>query len=239
MITLARIELRKLTTTPALYVSAGIVALFTVVSVAAGIMLAGQQGTPPLGSEPNVTKTLSIAALSSMVMLVLGILATAGEFRQRTIMWTFLAEPRRGRVLAAKLAVLGAVGAAMGALAFGLALAIAVPWYAARGIHVLPVSVPALWAGATVAGACYGLLGVALGALTRNTIAAVLGGLAWVQIVEVGLLQHFVPALAKWLPTGAAVAITTPARRTSCCHPGWLHSCSPDGRWRWRWSPPG
>ena len=100
MITLARIELRKLTTTPALYVSAGIVALFTVLSVAAGIMLAGQQGTPPLGSEPNVTKTLSIAALSSMVMLVLGILATAGEFRHRTIMWTVLAEPRRGRVLA-------------------------------------------------------------------------------------------------------------------------------------------
>jgi ABC-2 type transport system permease protein len=79
-------------------------------------------------------------------------------------------------------------------------------------VHVLPVSVPALWAGATVAGACYGLLGVALGALTRNTIAAVLGGLAWVQIVEVGLLQHFVPALAKWLPTGAAVAITTPGQ---------------------------
>ncbi len=44
MITLARIELRKLTTTPALYVSAGIVALFTVLSVAAGIMLAGAAG---------------------------------------------------------------------------------------------------------------------------------------------------------------------------------------------------
>jgi len=109
----------------------------------------------------------------------------------------------------------------MGALAFGLALAIAVPWYAAKGIHMLPVSVPGLWAGVTVAGACYGLL----------------GGLAWVQIVEVGLLQHFVPALAKWLPTGAAVAITTSVRRTSCCRGAWPHSCSPAGRWRW--SPPG
>jgi len=77
---------------------------------------------------------------------------------------------------------------------------------------VLPVSVPSLWVGATVVGACYGLLGVALGTLTRNTIAAVLGGLAWVQIIEVGLLQQFVPALAKWLPTGAAVAITTPGQ---------------------------
>jgi hypothetical protein len=53
MITLARIELRKLTTTPALYVSAGIVALFTVLSVAAGILLAGQQGTPRWGRSPT------------------------------------------------------------------------------------------------------------------------------------------------------------------------------------------
>jgi len=85
---------------------------------------------------------------------------------------------------------------------------------------VLPVSVPGRWAGAAVAGACYGLLGVALGALTRNTIAAVLGGLAWVQIVEVGLLQHFVPALAKWLPTGGAVAITTPGQTHGLLPPG-------------------
>jgi len=91
---------------------------------------------------------------------------------------------------------------------------------AAKGIHVLPVSVPGMWAGATVAGACYGLLGVALGALTRNTIAAVLGGLAWVQIVEVGLLQHFWPAVAKWLPTGAAVAITTPGQAQGLLSPG-------------------
>ena len=53
MITLARIELRKLTTTPALYVSAGIVALFTVLSVGAGIMLAGQQGTPRSVRSPT------------------------------------------------------------------------------------------------------------------------------------------------------------------------------------------
>lgn len=211
MIALARIEMRKLTTTPALYVAAGIIAVLTVASVAAGIMLAGYHGTPALGSEPNVTKTLSIAALSSMIMLVLGVLATAGEFRHRTAMWTFLAEPRRGRVLAAKLVTLAALGTVVGALAFGLALAIALPWYAAKGVHTLPVPLTSLWIGAALSGACYGLFGAALGALTRNTVGAILGGLAWVQIVEVGLLQHFWPALAKWLPTGAAVAVTTPA----------------------------
>jgi len=54
--------------------------------------------------------------------------------------------------------------------------------------------------------AVFAVLSVAAGILLA------LGRLAWVQVVEVGLLQHFVPALAKWLPTGAAVAITTPGQ---------------------------
>ncbi len=210
MITLVGTEFRKLTSTPALYVAAGITCALTVLSVVAGVMLAGYHGTPALGTEANVAKTLSVASLSSMVMLVLGVLAMAGEFRHRTMVWAFLAEPRRGRVLAAKLAALAALGTAAGALTFSLALAIAIPWYASRGVHTLPVSVTSLWAGAVLSGACYGLLGVALGALTRNTVGAVIGGLAWVQIVEVGLLQHFWPSVAKWLPTGAAVALTSP-----------------------------
>ena len=48
--------------------------------------------------------------------------------------------------------------------------------------------------------------------MTRNAIAAVLGGRARLQIIEVGLLQHFVPAQAKWLPTGTPLAITTPGQ---------------------------
>ena len=57
--------------------------------------------------------------------------------------------------------------------------------------------------------ACYGLLGVALGTLTRNMVAAIIAGLVWVTVIEVAILQPLVPSLAKWLPTGAAVALTT------------------------------
>jgi hypothetical protein len=60
-------------------------------------------------------------------------------------------------------------------------------------------------------------------------ILLVLGGLAWVQIVEVGLLQHFWPALAKWLPTGAAIAISTPGHTHGCCPGAWPPWCSWDG----------
>ena len=205
---LARIEGRKLTTTPGLYVAAAITMLFTVISVATSTLLTGPPGSPPPASTPHVAKVLSVAALSSMVMLVLGILAIAGEHRHRTILATYLAQPRRGRVLAAKLTVLAGVGAVFGAVTFGLALAVAVPLLATKGVHHLPVDVASMWWGATLAGACYGLLGVGLGALTRNTVGAVIGGLAWVQIVEVGILQSVWPSVAKWLPTGAGVAVT-------------------------------
>jgi ABC-type transport system involved in multi-copper enzyme maturation permease subunit len=173
------------------------------------IATAGHHGAAALGSTANVSKTLAIAAVTSMVMLVLGILSLGGEHRHGTIVGSYLAEPRRGRVLVAKLATTGALGAVTGALAFGLALAIAVPAFGSRGIHHLPVNVPQLWVGAVLASACYGLLGVALGALTRNTVGAIVAALVWAQLIEVAILQNVFPTLAKWLPTGAAVGLTT------------------------------
>ena len=220
MITLARIELRKLLTTPAAYVSLAITIVLTALSVGVGVMLAGVSGSPPLGSPANVDKTLSVAALSSMVMLVMGILAMAGEFRHRTIIATYLAEPRRARVLVAKVGVLGAVGAVFGAVTFGFGYGLAVVLYAFRGVHHLEVDLTRAWLGAALAGGCYALLGVALGALMRNTVGAVLGGLAWVQIIEVGILQNVWPSVAKWLPTGAGVAVTGPGDVPGLLAPG-------------------
>src|SRR6478672_11828304 len=92
---------------------------------------------------------------------------------------------------------------------FGLALAIAVPTFASRGVHQLGVDVPQLWLGAALASACFALLGVALGAVTRNTVGAIVAALVWAQLIEVTILQNLIPSLAKWLPTGAAVALTT------------------------------
>ena len=75
------IELFKLRTTPAVYVSLAISVSLAVVSAVTAILLAGTNGTPALGTVDNVVKTLSVSALTSMVMLVLGILVSAGEYR--------------------------------------------------------------------------------------------------------------------------------------------------------------
>jgi uncharacterized membrane protein len=208
MISLVRIELLKLRTTPAALVALALAFVLTVASVLTTILLAGQPGTARLGSVENVSQVLSIGVVTSFSMLILGVMLSAGEERHRTSVGTYLAEPRRGRVLLAKLVTAGLVGTVGGTVVFGLDLAIAVPVFAARGVHHLPVHIASLWAGTTLLTACFGLLGVALGALTRNTVAAIIGALVWAAVIELSFLQPLFPSLAKWLPTGAAVSLT-------------------------------
>ena len=200
-------ELFKLRTTPAAWVALVVTLGLAVASVISNILV--PSNGPAFGSEDHVNHALSVSALTSMVMLTIGILVMAGEYRHRTIMQTYLGEPRRSLVLIAKLATVGGLGALLGAVIFGIAYTVAVTVYAANGVHTLPVDLTQLWLGATLASSVYGLLGVALGSLTRNTVAAILGGIGWAMIIENGILQTVVPEVAKWLPTGAGVAVTS------------------------------
>jgi ABC-2 type transport system permease protein len=61
-----------------------------------------------------------------------------------------------------------------------------------------------------IAATLFGLIGVALGYITRSTIAAVVGAVGCVLFVELAILHTVVPQLAKWLITGAATALTDP-----------------------------
>ena len=53
---------------------------------------------------------------SRLLALVLGVLIITGEYRHKTVTPTFLAEPRRGRVVTAKLGIGFGAGIVMGAL---------------------------------------------------------------------------------------------------------------------------
>lgn len=220
VISLVRIELLKLRTTPAVFVALSLALFLTLASVLTTILIAGQPGTAPVGSVENVSQLLAIGVVTSFSMLILGVMLSAGEDRHRTSRGTYLAEPRRGRVLVAKLLTAAIVGVLGGAVIFGLDLVIALPVYAARGVHHLPVNVVALWTGTTLLTACFGLLGVALGALTRNTVAAIIGALVWAAVIELSFLQPLFPSLGMWLPTGAAVSLTTATDHSALLPPG-------------------
>lgn len=70
------------------------------------------------GDRPltEVTGPIVISGmLSVLVLLAMGVLSTAGEWTNGSVQTTYLLEPRRTRVLAAKSVAVAAIGAGVGA----------------------------------------------------------------------------------------------------------------------------
>jgi hypothetical protein len=146
---------------------------------------------------------------SPPLMLIVGIMLMAGEFRHGTVTATFLASPIRSRVLAAKLIAAALLGALFAVPASALALGVGLPWLDAKnvdlGAHVDDIALPL--AGGLGALVLYALVGVGLGALVRNQTVAITAALVWTFIVE-GALTAFADDIGRWLPGAAAAAMT-------------------------------
>ena len=182
------------------------------------LTLAGRPGQPALGDDALRQLVGAPNGPLTLAALLLGILGMAGEFRHGTATPTFLVTPGRGRVVAAKLAASALAGLAVALVAAVVVLAIALPWLPAKGVQV-PLADPGLAArvaGLAAAVALHAVLETGLGALLRNQFAAVVAGLLlWQGLVEdllVGVLGR--PGLARWLPDGAAAALTAPGDAT-------------------------
>jgi hypothetical protein len=194
MIRLVRAEWTKLFTTRvwlglllgACVMAGGFAALFTGL---AGQQQNGQDGIPPVGTQQYETIIFSVPAQTT----------------------TFLTEPRRGHVITAKL-----IAYALVAVPFALVIVIvdvlvvtiyagargAAPSFSADNLQTLAASGLVL--------VVFAVIGVGVGALFRNQVGAIVGSLVYLNVVEpivagIGVLQ----GAYKWLPGGAAQAITT------------------------------
>ena len=148
------------------------------------------------------------AGMSSLLILVLGILAVAGEYRDGTITDTFLATPRRSRVIAAKLVAYTGLGVVSGILSAVTALIVGAVWFAAKGYN-LDVASADVWQtllGVAIWMPLYAALGVALGALVRNLATAIALALAWIAFVE-GIAINLLGGFGRWLPMASGMAL--------------------------------
>ena len=186
--------------------------------------------------DPAVqSKALAHVGLAAMFTLLFGILAVAGEYRHGTITDTYLSFPRRRQVVLAKLAVYGAVGGAAGLVSGAVAVAVTAAWWAAKG-GTFTLSGAGTWpalGGGVAANVAFATIGVGLGALVRNLVAAVAAALAWIALVE-GIAGQLSapgwPAGCRSTPARRWTGRPSPRRPPGCCPSGGAGSCWPATR---------
>jgi ABC-2 type transport system permease protein len=148
------------------------------------------------------------AAAAVILVLMLGVTVTAGEYRHGTITATFLVAPRRERVLLAKLVTALLLGFAFAVA--GVVVNVVVGWLAveAKGADVSPFdgAVTEIL-GATLLGcALWSALGAAIGAVTRNQVSAIVAAVVWFLIAE-PLFGSLLDDYGRYLPGTALGAI--------------------------------
>lgn len=142
-----------------------------------------------------------------VLMALLGVLAVTQEFRYGTVTSTYLGEPRRTRVLVAKWLSLVLAGVVLTTATLAVSVTFGIALIRSReGDVTIAAQFWQMAAAGFVVMTAYGAIGVAVGALVRNQIAAVAGVLVWMLAVEQIVIPAF-PAVGRWMPWGAANAL--------------------------------
>jgi ABC-2 type transport system permease protein len=168
-------------------------------------------GSPTAGYN-SVERSLSGIYLAQLAFGVLGVMLVTGEYSTGMIRATFAAVPRRLPVLWAKLGVFIAVTVVLGMASCVAAFLGGQAIFASKHVDASfgdpHVARAVLGAGLFLA--AIGALGVALGALLRNTAAAIatLTGLLFVLPVIVGVLpRSWSDAIGPYTPADAGTTI--------------------------------
>ena len=200
-------ELLKLRTIPTVAVFLLAVVALTLLSVLVeGI--SAELGE--LATEATQRTLIGDYGASNAVLLstFVGLLLVTSEFRYGTIRPTFLFEPRRRIVLAAKLGAAALTGALFAvvcvALSFGAGLAV----LAARDVDVAltGTNTLVLVLGPVAASVLTAMLGVTIGALVRNQVGAIIAVVVYTLAIE-ALIFAAAPSVGRYLPGQASSAL--------------------------------
>ncbi len=182
----------------------GMLGLIALISLLSGLLTKA----PNLVTTEDQREVLSVGSLAGVFSALAGIMLVTSEYRYGTMRPTFLVTPTRSRVLGAKLAAGVLAGVVFGIAGAVLPFAIGYACLAGRGIdYALSGGQTTLLLLGTVAStALWGAIGVAVGALVRNQVGAIIGVLAWGFVVE-NLLFGLVPGVGRFGPTHAGDAL--------------------------------
>ncbi|MFC4054809.1 ABC transporter permease subunit [Actinomadura syzygii] len=170
----------------------------------------------PGDEEPaTVADAVSGTLFGQLILLVLAVLAMTSEHRSGTIRLAFQAIQGRWQVVAAKAAVLGGAGGAVG-LVYGFAAVGLGSLLAPAGLDLAPDTATE-WRQVASLGLIYAVtavIGVAIGTLVRTSAGGVSAALVWILVLEsaVGLVPRVGDAMARWMPFSVLVSLTDSAK---------------------------
>lgn len=158
--------------------------------------------------DESLGSLFSFTSIADVLILCLGIVNAAGEFRHGTITAAFLITPGRWPVVAAKALAHLLIALAYGLVTLAVVAAIGLPWLALKDATLeLSASgwIPAA-AGRLIYGVCFAVLGVGLGTLVRNQAAALVGALVFLLAIEPAL-GAVSEGISKYGVSGASLAL--------------------------------
>jgi ABC-type transport system involved in multi-copper enzyme maturation permease subunit len=209
MTRLIRVELLKIRTVRMtwglLAAAAGLTVLFSVLEAT---FSGGGSKVASLSTASGLNSVITGGIWALVLAAVMGVTVSSGEFRHSTATLTYLATPRRNRVLAAKTVAAGAFGAVYGLIGYLIALGTALGFVFGRGYHVPvgDITLVRYGLGHLVAAALMAAIGAALGSLIRSQLAAVIGVFAWTIVIE-SLLGALFNSVQPYLPYTAATTL--------------------------------
>lgn len=202
MKSLVKAEMKKLTSVRSMWgllLLAPALAVFAVVAPGENVV-AGL--AKPLRDQQYV---VILGLVIRLLAFVLGVRIITDEFRYRTIGQSLLGQPRRHRVVFAKLGIGLVAALAMAALAEIAMLVTAAAVGRANGVHLALGASDVLTLGGLAAGtAAWTVIGLAVGAIARSQSLALVVGLVWLMGVE-DLLAARLGPLGERLPGAEAL----------------------------------
>jgi hypothetical protein len=205
VITQIKAELLKIRTTrTTIALILGMMALILLITLLTGLL------THPSGlaSKEDQRDLLGVSSLTGVFSALAGVLLVTSEYRFGTIRPTFLFNPVRSRVLAAKVLAGALAGVVFGILGEAIGWAIGYTTLVGRGITVVLSSSDILLVtiGGLAGAALWGAIGAGLGAIIHNQVGAVIALLAWGLVVD-NLLFSLAPSVGRFMPDRASDAL--------------------------------
>jgi ABC-2 type transport system permease protein len=211
MNTLIKAEYMKLRTIKLPY---GLLAATGLLTALVASLIAARSGgairdLPSLAQASGLTRVITATRFGLLFATVLGVIIASGEFRHGTATPTYLAAPRRGQVMLAKITVGAIAGLVFGLVASAFATGVGLIFVAAKGYTVaLPTAtILRFGVGAMLGSALFAAIGVGIGSLIRNQVAAIVGVFAWGFVIE-QILAGVFPSVGRYLPYTAAETLS-------------------------------